>query len=408
MPTEITRMSPKLIAENLNPSLFEDAHSRGLNVSQLLEHLDPTAEYPESERHLDAFERVTEQMGIVTRSVREIGLRASTYEDVTRTPQGKAWFTEFAARTWRQAVGWVPPRPDLRAILSSGDYALGTAALPWADDLDLMESRLQVAIPLSTLIAGTREIEGDAYRSIYISDSLTTDAYRLKRVAEGAEIPATSLITGERYLRIHKYGRAIKYTYEQMRRQRLDRIAFLVARIALVNEADKVGIALDTIVSGDGNANTAAVVYALTDLDAAAAAGTLTLAGWQSFKNQFYPYIPSIVLGQDPSITQLQNLPLSTGNSIPYMMAGNSAYGSLTPINPTAWNMRYGIVATAPALKLIAFDPNWAVEQVSEIGSTISELERYINNQTWMLTMTETNGFGTIDPSASRVLNINA
>ena len=45
---------------------------------------------------------------------------------------------------------------------------------------------------------------------------------------------------------------------------------------------------------------------------------------------------------------------------------------------------------------------------VAEIGATISELEKYVSNQTWLLTMTETNGFATIDPLSVRILNINA
>lgn len=403
----MAKMRPQEIAGNFGSQYWVDAAKRGINVSQLLEQLDPTSGYPENERDLDAFERMTREMGLITQPIREAGIRASAYEDVVKNDQGKAWFAEFCSRTWREAAGWIPARPATRAVMSSSDYTIGGPLQPWSDDLTLIESRLQVAIPLSSIISGVREIDGDGYRSIFLTDGLTSDNYRMKRVGEGTEIPATSLVTGERSIRIHKFGRAIRYTYEQVRRQRIDRIQYLVARLALVSEADKVDSALATIVSGDGNANTAATVYAMTSLDSAAAAGTLTLKAFRLFKNRFFPYIPRIVLGQEEGITQLEVLPLSTGNSIPYIMANNSPFGGLTPINPTAWQLGYGVVASAPALKLVMFDPAWAVEQVSEIGSTISELERYINNQTWMLTMTETNGFATIDPAAARILNIN-
>jgi hypothetical protein len=411
MVLQMTRMGPTEIAKDFGPNYFRDAANRGLSVSQLLENLDPSTAYAadSDDRQLDAFERLTRAMNYIPNPLDRAGIRASTYEEVEKTPEGKAWFSEFCARIWRETAHFTPPRQTTRTLLESGDYALNGALRPYTDNLALhVTPRLQIAIPLDTIIAGTRMIDGDAYRSIYITDSLTTDAYRMKRVGEGADIPATSMVTGEHYLRIHKFGRAIRYTYEQMRRQRLDRIAYLVARIALIAEADKVGLALNTIVSGDGNANTAATVTALTALDAAAVAGTLTLKGWLSFKNQYYPYIPTVVLAQEAAVLQLELLPISTGNSLPMLMAPGSAFGGITPINPTAWNLRYGIVASAPALKLVTFDPNWAVEQVAEIGAQISELEKFINNQTWMLTMTESVGYGVIDPAAARILNINA
>lgn len=413
---ELQHMGPTEIAKDFGTRYFQEAHSRNINVSQLLEQIDPSERYKEeTDRSMDAFERLSVELGFISNPSQRSGIQASTYEDVTKTETGRAWFAEFSARTWRESAGWNAQSAMLegligkRALFASTDYIPGGAGAPWADDLTMIGQQLQVAIPLASVIAGTRQIEGDAYRSVYVTDSLSSDNYRMKRVGEGTEIPATSMVTGERTIRLNKYGRAIRYTYEQMRRQRLDRIAFLIARMALLAEADKVQSALDTIVSGDGNSNTAATVYALTTLDTAATAGTLSLKGYLSLKNQFYPYIPSIVLAQEAAILQLQLLPISTGNSLPLMMTpAGGAMGSLTPINPNAWNLRYGIVAGAPALKLVTFDPAWAVEQIAEVGSTISELEKYINNQTWMLTMTETMGFATIDSTASRILNINA
>jgi hypothetical protein len=86
-------------------------------------------------------------------------------------------------------------------------------------------------------------------------------------------------------------------------------------------------------------------------------------------------------------------------------------FGSLQPINAEnrlAQGERYGVTSDAPALKLVVFDPGLAVERVTEIGGNVSEVERFINNQTQMMTMTEVEGYGTIDPNASRILNINA
>ena len=232
----------------------------------------------------------------------------------------------------------------------------------------------------------------------------------MKRVTEGADIPTTTLVTGEHTLRIHKFGRALRSTYEQLRRQRLDRIAFIIARMALQAEVDKAEIVVSTIVNGDGNANTAAEVLALTALDPAAVAGTLTLRGWLAFKLEFgQAYQPDVVLGQRASILDLLLLPVLTNtNQLPIAMLAAGPFGQVRPIGDRlADGERYGITEDAPADNLVMFDPAQTVERVVEIGGNVSEVERFIQNQTTLFTMTEVEGYGIVDPYAARVLNVN-
>ncbi len=415
MPAEITRVSPADMARQMGVNVYRAAYQRGLNVSQLMEREDPTSEYPENERGLDAFERVLREAGIITAPVRELGIQATRWEDALDTEQNRALMPEFCARIWRQTIRTAPMTPQTRAMLLSGDYPLNSAMNAWADAADgLRAPALEAPIPLDLLVARTAAIDSDGYRSIYISDALGTDAYRMKRIAEGTQIPATTLITGERTIRLVKFGRALRATYEQLRRQRLDRIAFIIARMAIQAESDKVTQVLGVIVSGDGNANTAATVYNQTALHSGSSAGTLTLQAWLTFKLRFTnAYSPQAVLGQEASIFQLLMLPVLTNtNQLPLAMVPGGAFGTLRPLggvtNRLAQGEGYGVTADAPALKLVAFDPSQAVERITEIGSNISEVERFINNQTTLMTMTESEGYGIIDPNASRVLNINA
>ena len=67
-----------------------------------------------------------------------------------------------------------------------------------------------------------------------------------------------------------------------------------------------------------------------------------------------------------------------------------------------------GVTADAPALKLVSFQSDIAAERVVEVGGNVSEVERFIADQTQLLTVTEVEGYGVIDPNASRILNINA
>jgi hypothetical protein len=190
---------------------------------------------------------------------------------------------------------------------------------------------------------------------------------------------------------------------------RIDRLAWWIRWQALQSEVDKVTAALDYLVSGDGNSGTAATVYDLTDLDSAATAGTLTLKGWLNFRMQFnQPYTMTTALM--PTDVALQVILLNAGTAnVP--LAGlnlNGVGNSLTPINTTADGIRYGWTAEAPASKIIGFDRRFALEQVTEIGSEIRETERFITNQTELMVMTETSGFGVMDASGTKILNLAA
>lgn len=409
MTVEIVRVSPVEAARSFGIEYYQRAYEKGVNVSQLLEQDDPTDAYPEGERGLDAFERVMKAAGLITTNVPESGVRATSWEDATKTKQKRALMHEFFARVWRQATRHAPMTPVTRAMLLSGDAAINTITNVYTDDTTIRAKKLVPPIPLSAIIARSEGITGQDYRSLYIVDDLGTDAYRLKRVMEGARIPATTLVSGEHTLQIHKFGRLLRATYEQLRRQRLDRIAFIISRMALQSEVDKVAIVLDTVVNGDGNANTSSVVLNQTALDPGSAAGTLTLKAWLAFKMSFTnAYMLDVVLAQQPSLMQLLLLPVNTVNGIPLVMLPQGDLGTMRNIgNRFNGQIGYGELSDAPALKLVGWDSTQTVEEVFEIGGQVSEVERFIENQTQSLSMTEVVGYGILDANGSKTLNIN-
>ena len=409
MSVEITRVSPTDAARNFGINYFQRAGERGVNVSQLLEQDDPTEAYPEHERHLDAFERVMKAAGLITTSVPGSGVRACTWEEATKTKARRALIHEFCARVWRQATHHAPMTGVTRSMLLSGDSPVNTIANAYADDTTIRAKKLVPPIPLSALIARSEGITGQDYRSLYIVDDLGTDAYRLKRVMEGARIPATTLVTGEHYIQIHKFGRLLRTTYEQMRRQRLDRIAFILSRMAIQAEVDKVAIVLNTVINGDGNANTSSLVLNQTALDPGSAAGTLTLKGWLTFKGRFTnAYSLDVVLAQEAAMLQLLLLPVNNVNGIPLVLLPGNDLGAMRNIGARFNNsIGYGQTADAPALKLVGWDSTQTVEEVFEIGGTISEVENFIENQTAAMSMTESVGYGILDANGSKTYNIN-
>lgn len=381
--------------------LHREAIESGMSLGHYLEVLDPSP----TDAPLDAFGRQLREAGIVTRSDPRAGYWASEASDFMDSTAGRALYPEFFARQWRD-VSYASPQQ--RAILLSSDGGIGSWERPYNDSPSIQwNNQFSPAIPLTELVAMTTPIRGEDYRSTYMS--YDAEAVRLFRVGESAEIPMTDLATSTRSIRLRKYGRGLRASYEQMRRTRVDKLAWWIRWTALQSEIDKVSAALTVLVNGDGNVGSAATVYNLLTLDPAATAGTLTMLGWLKYRMQFKPpYQMSTVLTQIDEALQIVMLNLGTAN-IPLQSANLGGISNgLVPINATADGVRYGWTEEAPNNMIIGFDRRFALEHITEIGSEISETERYITNQTQVVTMTESSGFGSLDSSAVAILNLAA
>jgi hypothetical protein len=407
---KIKRQGPKEILSGIGPDMFRDAYKRGMSLSAYMEVMNPSD--PKDENRLDAFGRVMMEAGIVTRTIPEAGIYADTWEDAFQgdgTVQRRALSMEFCIRKYREAVNG-GASANTRQIFTSQDVPVGTWLRPYVDTPLPRVQALTPAIPLAELIAITTPIDGNVYRAAYVTDT-DNPTKRFVRVGETAEIPRITLVESERVVTLYKYGRAMESSYEALRRQRLDRVAMLIQLMAVQSEVDKVSTAISVIINGDGNSNTAATNHNLTTLDPAAVAGTITLKGWLAFKLQFLnPYTLTTILAQSGSA--LAVLLLSTGSAnVPLVnIAGPSGFGGFVPINPQILGdaVRYGVSNDAPANKLVGIDARMALERVTEIGSQLTEIERYVSRQTEALFMTEVEGYAVVDPRAARILNIGA
>lgn len=379
--------------------LHREAVKKGLTLSRYLEVLDPT----EKGSDLDAFGRQMREAGIITRSDPEAGYWASKASVFFDTTEGRALYPEFFARQWRKVAFATPQQ---RAVLLSSDSIVGGWDRAYADAAEARwNNQFTPAIPLSEVVAMTTPIEGEDYRALYMT--YNAEQLRMFRVGESAEIPIATLASSERSIRVRKYGRGLRTTYEQMRRMRVDRMAWWIRWMALQSEVDKVAAALTVLVAGDGNSGTAATELDLTTLDPEATPGELSLKGWLRFRLSFNPpYMLTTALAQIDETLQLILLNSGSAN-VP--LAGLNLAGlgfQLTPINTTADGVRYGWTDEAPNDYIVGFDRRFALEHVMEIGSEISETERFITNQTEVITMTENSGFAVIDPAATKTLDL--
>ncbi|HUV85330.1 MAG TPA: hypothetical protein VMV86_06430, partial [Methanosarcinales archaeon] len=60
------------------------------------------------------------------------------------------------------------------------------------------------------------------------------------------------------------------------------------------------------------------------------------------------------------------------------------------------------------SLNVHGINKQYAIEQVAEAGSDISEAARFILNQTQVLTVSENDGYSKLFKEATKTLNINA
>jgi hypothetical protein len=385
-------------------ALYRHAYDDGMNMSQWLKRHSSVGE--KDDDGLDPFDRIQREVGVVTRSDPVAGYWASEAAFFFDTQIGRALAHEFVARQWRK-VSYATPE-EQRAIYLSTDGTPGSWQRPYAEaQMARWDEIITPQIPLAALIAITTPIEGQDYRSFYLEHS--AEEVRQFRLGESAEIPIAKLTDHENVIQLKKYVRGLRASYEQMRRMRVDKFALHIQRVASQSEIDKVSTVVDISINGDGNSNTAATTYDLTTLDTGASAGTLTLKGWLAFKMKFAnPYILDTALMREAVALDLQLLNTGSANVPLVAISGEGFIGGLRPINRFADNVGFGWLDDVPALQILGMDTRQAIERVVEIGGDITETERFITNQTSVITMTEVEGYAVLDQNASNLLDVDA
>lgn len=348
----------------LGLDLYKDAFKEGRSLSAHLETIDPSDEADS----LDAFERQLAVRGIRTKSIPEKGIFADKIENfyASDQPQSQFLFPEFLNR-------------EMRAARMEQDIT-------------------------GEIIAARTPIDATVYKSIYLDMSDVTK-FRMKRVAEGTEVPTAILKTSENAINLNKFGIRIKATYEALRRVRIDLLRVHLAMIGLQTSLDKGSAAVSVLINGDGNDN-AATVDKLSDLDSASN-GSLTYKAWISFLMNFYPYQGTTVVGNKEALLQIMTMQFP---GIDPMMALAQYVGGA----PMQVQLAQGVFTTvrlvllngAPDDTLAACDKRFALEEVTEIGANITETDKIISSQFNEIVLTEVNGYAKLYNEATRILDL--
>lgn len=410
----------------LGMNLWAEARSREggkdpESLTQCLERIDPSDQYSQDPglAHLDAFERQLLACGIQTRSDPARGIwcsRVGSFWD-SRKEGSAILFPEFCSRVWRSAGnGYVsssgerlyrPPLTERERFYASTSPISDVLYPDLISDI-VRQKQIAPTLPLSMLVAITTPCDSGVYKAFRLTDD--QDERRMRRVAEGTEVPTAILTGADVAINMKKYGRQLMGSYETFRRMAIDRFAIHIALLAIQAEADKVTTAIDVIVNGDGNANTAATNTNISTIQTGWVAGDDPNAEaylrwrmlWQN------PYVNNIIVARETNVVKLAFVNVGSANVVLGQLNGVFGIGGIELVGPQIGPVMVGWDSTSPANAWVGIDNRFAVEQVVEIGSELTETDKLITSQFNIIVFTESLGWAIFDPNATRTLTLNA
>ncbi|HIY16558.1 MAG TPA: phage major capsid protein [Candidatus Intestinimonas stercorigallinarum] len=327
-------------------------HEAGKSFTQVLESRDPSEAYKGTALEgLDAYQRQLKRFDIKVK-----GTGSDVVEKFFRTSDSAVLFPEYIARSVRQGMEEANLLPEI------------TAAVTRFDGLD--------------------------YRSIA---SVPGAEKELRRVEEGAAIPATTVKTQENLVKLHKRGRMLVASYEAIRYQKLDLFSVTLRQIGAHINRMLLEDAIDVLVNGDGNGNPAQV-YTVGSGDIGGTSGTLDYDALVDFWAQFEPYemntllVPTDVMVSMLKLPEFQN-PLTGLN---FQGTGKLA----TPMG--AKLLRTSAMESG---KLIGLDSRFALEMVQG-SDVIVEYDKLIDRQLERAAITTIAGFAKLFQDAGKVLEV--
>ncbi len=328
----------------LEKGMYREA---GRSFTDILEKQDPGEAYKGTAMEgLDAFQRQLKRFDIKVR-----GAGSDVVEKFFSSSQAAVLFPEYVARSVRQGM----------------------------EEADLLPS----------ITAATTVINGVDYRSITALPD--QEDKKLRRVEEGASIPATTVKTQENLVKLHKRGRMLIASYEAVRFQKLDLFSVALRQIGAHIARTQLEDAIGVLINGDGNGNPAAVSNV-------AASGTLTYDDLVDFWAKFDPYEMNTLLVSNDVLVKMLKLEEFQN---PLTGLNFQGTGKLT----TPLGAKLLRTSAMPAGTLIGLDSRYALEMVKG-GEVTVEYDKLIDRQLERAAITSTAGFAKLFAEAAQVLKV--
>jgi hypothetical protein len=255
-------------------------------------------------------------------------------------------------------------------------------------------------------------IDSNVYKAGYLDldDAKNKKATQMRRVTEAAELPIAKLKLGESAINIYKYGRAIEASYEALRRMSIEVFNIHLQEIGVQAADNKVAEILSIIKDGDGN-NNAATSYKAKDLDSSFSTA-LTRTAWIKFLLKFYPRACNTVVSNEDGLLQILEVlypaSASAGLMDELLNKGLNVSVSLPQGFVSNITLLYSphVEKIDGNVAIYGLNRESAIEEIVEVGSTINEVDKFIKNQTEIMTISENSGFRKILKKSSAIMTL--
>lgn len=321
-------------------------HVAGKSFTEVLESLDPSQNYESTElKGLDAYQRQLKRFGI-----KVAGAGSDAVEKFFQTADSSALFPEYISRAVAQGIN--------------------------------------EASSLNEIIATKTMINGLDYRSITIPNDEETQA--LKTVAEGAEIPSTTIKKQEKLVKLVKRGRLLEASYEAIRFQKLDLFTIALRQIGAYIAKTQFADAVNVLLNGDGNDNPAAAVT-LTE------GGQFSYADLVKLWNELGDFKLNTIVADAESAAKILNLTESKDSN-----AGMNFHATGKMVTPLGATL---VKSDALTGTLLGLDKNCALEMVCA-GDVMVEYDKLIDRQLERAAITSIAGFSKIFTDAVKKMEL--
>lgn len=251
---------------------------------------------------------------------------------------------------------------------------------------------------VASLIAQSRTINGNEMISTAVEDD--KDERGTQPIAEFGRIPVRTIRTSNTSVGIFKHGSGIRTSYEFERRASLDILTPFAARVARELEISKVKQATAILLNGDG-VNGAATAQRFSDFGGTPVTALAPLAGqYKAFatwlvKRAAMGMPIDTILGNLDIYLELLFMFTPTVNARSQMEAIQAAGGPKIGLNLPILNGNCNFVLSSamPANKVLGFSKGDTLEELIESGSSISENEKSIQNQSVTYVRSENSGY---------------
>lgn len=274
--------------------------------------------------------------------------------------------------------------------------------LRWKDRQDRIEQ-------VGPLLSQTRTISGTELLSTIVEDDSAERGTFI--VPELSNIPVRTIRTSETSVKMYKHGSAYRTSYEFERRATLDLLTPYAARIGRELEISKVKAATSVLVNGDG-VNPAATVEAITAHGGTANSLSTNYKALAKFLMKMaQDGVPAdTIVGNYDMFIELLFMftPTLQNQSQAEAMAARGAPGMNLGLPILNQNVTFVLSSSMPAGRLMAFNRAETLEELLEAGSSISESNNAIRNQSIVYVRTETSGFRLAWGDTRRILNTTA